>query len=42
MEGLLQLIVPFVTLSILSVLIDKLMTTIEFIIHKIPKLPDNF
>ena len=42
MEGLVQLIVPFITLSILSVLVDRLTTTLELLLNRIPNLPDSF
>lgn len=42
MEGLVQLIIPFITLSILSVLVDRLTTTLEILLNRIPRLPDSF
>lgn len=42
MENIVALIIPFIALSILSVLIDRLTMVLEGIMHKIPGLPDHF
>lgn len=40
MDQLVYLIVPFIALVILSVLCDKIVMTLEFLLHNIPHLPD--
>lgn len=41
MEEVIALIVPFVALSILSVMVDYFTRWVEKIMHMIPKLPDH-
>lgn len=42
MGEVVSLIIPFITLSILSILIDRIVITLEFILHGIKGLPDSF
>lgn len=42
MDQIINLIIPFITLAILSVMIDKFTLFLEGVMHKIPKLPDVF
>lgn len=42
MEEIVSLVIPFITLSILSVMVDKLTLFLQEIMHHIPKLPDRF
>lgn len=42
MDEVLSLIIPFITLSLLSVLIDRLLMVLERIVNRIPHLPDRF
>lgn len=39
---IISLIIPFIALAILSVMIDKLTLVLEGVMHKIPRLPDQF
>ena len=41
MESIVALIVPFIAVSILSVLIDRLTLVLEAIMNRIPGLPDR-
>ena len=41
MEEVVSMVIPFVTLSILSILIDRVVITLEFILHGIKGLPDS-
>jgi hypothetical protein len=42
LDQIIDLVIPFIALAILSVGIDKLTLVLEGIMHKIPKLPDKF
>jgi hypothetical protein len=42
MDAIIQLIIPFVALAILSAMIDKFTLFLESIMHRIPGLPDKF
>lgn len=42
MEQIVNLIIPFIALAVISVMIDKLTLFIEGIMTKIPNLPDQF
>lgn len=42
MESIVELIIPFIALSILSVLVDRLTMVLEGLMKAIPGLPDSF
>jgi hypothetical protein len=42
MNSIIELVIPFIALAILSVMIDRFTLFLEGIMHRIPKLPDKF
>jgi hypothetical protein len=42
MDQIVALVIPFIALAILSVLIDRFTLFLEGVMHRIPKLPDQF
>ena len=41
MEGVVFLVIPFLVLSLYSLIIDRFLIIFEMILHRIPGLPDH-